>query len=768
VSKFTSHDDHRLWSWLPRIIPAIPPYLEVSRETDTEIRFGDDGKLQISKISRSFRLYNRDAGGDSALKLIGLLTEWSKSEIGEWVRLFFANPDHAGLGPLDGVVDPDGDTDEIGIYASAKTALDYNERRVSIVDTIGAVYLADRGIEISDPPPPDLYFVPHTRVGECGLLAVLREHDREAAIAIINLDLDGQKSPLPPIKQVYNLAGPAPGAVYTAHNPAPRVADMRVKADLVIVEGVENSLAIAQCGLHVKIIGMPGCWRVKHIPVVKGQRVILFKDGKDEVGSPADEATVDGIDRLLSGGAEVRVTATPAGKDANILYKESGPAAIIELLNAAMPARLSLAGEASRLAKLRRDVAEREITKLKTAAKGSGDKLPVGVLREMIKDLQRAMHGDADAPRPGQGRPIEFPETNMWPATVDGAELLNALSLAIRKYAVVTAAQADVVATWVTFTHAFDCFDVAARLVVTAPTKACGKTRLMLALARLVRKAYYRSGITPATFIAVIAAHCPTAMLDEAHKQLRKNDDADKSFAQFANGSFDRGQAVVSKMVPVPGGGYEPRDFPIWAPQALAGIKLEEVLEPETVSRSILIRMRRKAKYEVVARLRRSGGKDLAELASKTARWATDHVIALEAAEPAVPKWLDDRDNDSWLPLFAIAEKAGADWPARLERAARSLLSRDADDDAVEDDTIDIQLLRDIRLIFAARANPDTGEWPAVLTSEDILGGLYAIEGGPWSEFKSGRPLTGNQLSRLLKPFRVLPGTVKSTRPEER
>src|SRR5262249_23926300 len=156
------------------------------------------------------------------------------------------------------------------------------------------------------------------------------------------------------------------------------------------------------------------------------------------------------------------------------------------------------------------------------------------------KDVQRAARVDADKARSGQGRPIEIPDIDVWPDPVNGAVLLSDMTEALCRYVVVTQAQADVIATWVLFTHVFDCFDVAAKLAITAPTRSCGKSRLMATLARLVRKPFYRSRITAPTFISVIAAQCPTAMLDETHQQLRGNDDADALFAQFCNGSFER------------------------------------------------------------------------------------------------------------------------------------------------------------------------------------------------------------------------------------
>jgi hypothetical protein len=74
------------------------------------------------------------------------------------------------------------------------------------------------------------------------------------------------------------------------------------------------------------------------------------------------------------------------------------------------------------------------------------------------------------------------------------------------------------------------------------------------------------------------------------------------------NSGFDRAGARYIMKVPVPGGGYEPRQFSTWAPQLLSGIGTL----PETVrDRAIEIEMVRKRPDETVRRLRRRDGGDL-------------------------------------------------------------------------------------------------------------------------------------------------------------
>jgi hypothetical protein len=161
--------------------------------------------------------------------------------------------------------------------------------------------------------------------------------------------------------------------------------------------------------------------------------------------------------------------------------------------------------------------------------------------------------------------------------------------------------------------------------------------------------------------------------------------------------------------------------------------------------------MRRKKPSERVAKLRGRESEASAVLRRKAARWAADNVEALKTARPTVPEELNDRAADNWEPLLAIADLAGGDWPS-LARAAAAKLSIGAESDTRSTRE---QLLADIRIVFVER-NTDR------LPSADLIEALVKIEGHPWPEYgKTGKPLTQNQLARLLKPLDIVPVNVR-------
>jgi hypothetical protein len=106
---------------------------------------------------------------------------------------------------------------------------------------------------------------------------------------------------------------------------------------------------------------------------------------------------------------------------------------------------------------------------------------------------------------------------------------------------------------------------------------------------------------------------------------------------------------------------------------------------------------------------------------------------------------LNDRAADNWRPPLAIADLAGGDWPKRARDAA-CVISGEGHDSA-----IGVELLKDIRLAFSDED---------AIRSKDLVAKLAEDPERPWAEWKHGRPLSPNQLGRLLAPFGIISETV--------
>jgi Protein of unknown function (DUF3631) len=356
-------------------------------------------------------------------------------------------------------------------------------------------------------------------------------------------------------------------------------------------------------------------------------------------------------------------------------------------------------------------------------------------LDRLVADARGDDSGAENAVR-GQGRALHLHEPDPWPEPVDGAALIDALAVAVRRYVVLGEAEATSVALWVLAVHAFDAWRIFPRLLATAPEKGCGKTTLLDVLGPLVPRPLAAANIKAAPLFRVIELARPTLLLDEADAYARDDEDL--------RSVLDAGHHREGAVIRCVGDGHEPRQFSAWAPVALAAIgHLPATIE----DRAIIIHLRRRRPDESVEPLRLDRASGLEELARMAARWVRDHAAALAAAEPAMPAGVVNRTADNWHPLLAVADLAG--WAHRARQAASELTAKGDDQGSAR-----VALLADIRDAFAAMHTDR-------LASEKVVAYLASLDDRPWPEWKNGKPITMTQVARLLKPLHVLSGTIR-------
>jgi len=325
------------------------------------------------------------------------------------------------------------------------------------------------------------------------------------------------------------------------------------------------------------------------------------------------------------------------------------------------------------------------------------------------------------------------------------AELLRQCRAWILRYIVVSDEQAIIMAAWILHTYAFEAAETTPYIHITAPERACGKSRLMESLEALSAAPIRSGGMTAAALVRSIDAKKPTIFLDEMDAQLG----AAKEFAEAIRGILNEGfrkGGVFHKCV---GKDFDLRPFCVYCPKCFAGIGVL----PDTVSsRSIVIEMRRKLPGEAVEPFRQRAVKiAAAPIRAALEEWAAQGAVSLlQEIEPSPIASLDDRQNDIAEPLLAIAQLAGHGWLQRLSGAAHSVFKADG----TEDTSIGATLLSDIRAVFDERKT-DT------VPSKMMADCLCAIEGRPWAEWSHGKGLTPNNLARQLKRFGVKPQTIR-------
>ncbi len=343
----------------------------------------------------------------------------------------------------------------------------------------------------------------------------------------------------------------------------------------------------------------------------------------------------------------------------------------------------------------------------------------------------------------GQGRPLELPDVEPWDRPVDGAALIGDLVAKIREFVSLGDHDALAVALWIIHAFAYETAFHSPRLAITSPTPRCGKSSLLRCIGRLAPRPLATSNISAPALFRVIEKARPTMLVDEIDQV---DEEKRRELVGIINSSHCRLDACVVRTVAV-GDDHEPRAFSTWAPIALAAIGQ---LPITWIDRSIVIRMKRRAKNEPIERMRLDRDQGFNALARKCARWAVDHAHALSRADPATPLQLNDRAADNWRHLIGIADLAGGAWPEQA-RAAAVALSTDAEGEA---EALGVMLLADLQTVFAAASND-------ALWTETIVDRLKTMIERPWPELGRGKGITGKRLADMLRAFGVRSRQIK-------
>ena len=332
----------------------------------------------------------------------------------------------------------------------------------------------------------------------------------------------------------------------------------------------------------------------------------------------------------------------------------------------------------------------------------------------------------------------------------EGAAILDEVEHVYRRYvAWSNEHQAVAVTLWTGHTHAADSSDTTPYLDISSAEPESGKTRTLEVAEQLTARAWMLIEPSEAAMFRKIERDKPTLLLDEVDALWGRKADGREGLRALLNAGYRRG-ATVPRCVGE-GTGMTVQDFPVYGPKALAG--LAGKLPRTIVSRSIPIRLRRRAKAEPVERFRL--GRATAELEPirlRLAAWVQLVNPELEAADPEIPGALSDRQADSWQALLSIADAAGGDWPKRARAAAIELHGHDP----AADPSIGVLLLGHVLEAFMdAKADR--------LPTAQLLNRLVDREDAPWAEWWAHDVEKGEtkgpaaKLAKLLKPYGVKP-----------
>jgi len=333
---------------------------------------------------------------------------------------------------------------------------------------------------------------------------------------------------------------------------------------------------------------------------------------------------------------------------------------------------------------------------------------------------------------------------------VSAAKLIDALEYHLRRYLAIDDGLPLVLAVWSLATHLFDCFDAYPYLGVTSPTKRCGKSRVGELLELFCARPCRTVGISVAALFRTIDKDKPTMVIDEA-EGLRGGDERSNALKEILNAGYRKGQKV-RRCEGGNGKSYAVREFETYCPKVIV---LIGSLPDTLADRTIPVQMRRRRPQEKVDRLLLARAKQETAIVRKNCgQWATKHrerVQKVYARMEDLP-FLEDREAELWLPLFAVCTIAAPHRLPELETVARKLAGIKAADEPTD---LGIKLLGDVREVFQQKGTDRSA-------TSDLLAELNQMAEAPWPTYWHGRELNARGLGRLLHPFGIQPQNMRT------
>jgi hypothetical protein len=332
----------------------------------------------------------------------------------------------------------------------------------------------------------------------------------------------------------------------------------------------------------------------------------------------------------------------------------------------------------------------------------------------------------------GNGEAIPLYEAPPGEAHEDGAVLLRDVESFISRFVILPGGALLPIALWAVATHLFSIFDCFPYLAVVSPAKRCGKTRLLEILSLLCAEPERTSNISEAALFRVIESERPSLFLDEM-EQLREKSER----AQILRNLLNAGNRKDCVAIRCAQGGAQIERYNVFCPKALAAIGSL----PDTISdRAISIPMQRKTRDEKTRRfLFQRAEPEARRIREPISAWARENSGTVAAAYANAPDldFLDDRDAESWMPLFSVLAIADLQRLPELSTCAEILCDqKDAADESLA-----------VRALLDAAAVLRDGE--DHVTSAELVNRMRSVEEAPWG----GPDFDARRLARLLRPF---------------
>lgn len=324
-----------------------------------------------------------------------------------------------------------------------------------------------------------------------------------------------------------------------------------------------------------------------------------------------------------------------------------------------------------------------------------------------------------------------------WPDPMETGALLEEVLETYRHYVFAPEHHLHVLACATINTWCLEAFNMTFRIILQSPEYSCGKSQVIDTLEKLSCNPFKSDNATQAVMYHLIHKCSPTVLLDEIDSLSPEHREG---LVNILNAGNKRGAQVWR--VEGEGGKRDAVGYNCFAPTIIAGIGRGK-FPPATISRAIVLGMKRKPREYRIRRLR---AYDPTGLRRKCRRWAMDHIEELRSSQPDLPDELNDRQQDVWESLFAIAEVAGGEWPNRIREAALKLHNISTD----EMRSTGNELMRHIKTVL------DEVEGERIHTKK-LLEKLNELDEAGYGDWNNHEGMKPKELNRKLAEYDITP-----------
>ena len=327
---------------------------------------------------------------------------------------------------------------------------------------------------------------------------------------------------------------------------------------------------------------------------------------------------------------------------------------------------------------------------------------------------------------------VEHPaDPLVWRNKVNGEWVFRMAVELFQRHVSLSESQAVATVLWVISTYLRSVLDFAPLLIVTSPILECGKTTYTTLVAKFCFRPVTASSMTTAVLFRLIDSINPTLILDEVETFM----DASEEMRGIINAGHSKEAAFTYRVER-----GKVRKYSVFGPKLISGIGPRSAT---VMSRGIVIELMRARQDEPIASIGPNEMLEIEVLQACLARWAQDNMQAVANASFDEPLLGNNRTNDNWRALFAIAHCLGDKAFEDAVSAAVKLSANQARRRCTAE-----ELLRDIKLIFESI----NGNW---ITTANLVAKLCEDAESPWATYNRGSQITPRQLSDLLRPFKI-------------